>query len=98
MSGRRRREFVDGINVDGAGTDPDERAADRFARDVLLPPDEYARFVEAGDIGRTAVRAFADTQGVAPGIVAGRLERDKRVRPGQLHSLKKTLRFPSDRP
>lgn len=64
----------------------------------MLPPDKYARFVETGDFSRTAVRAFAKMQGVAPGIVAGRLERDQRVRPGQLRSLKKKVGLPSDRP
>lgn len=98
LSGRRRRDFLDGADVNDADTDPAERAANGFARDILLPPDEYARFVEAGDFGRTAVRAFADTQSVAPGIVAGRLERDKRVRPGQLRSLKKKIGLPSDHP
>lgn len=98
LSGRRHRDFVDGADVNDTDTNPDERAADQFARDILLPPDKYARFVEAGDFGRTAVRAFAEKHGVAPGIVAGRLERDKRVRPGQLRSLKRTLGFPSDAP
>lgn len=89
---------MDGADVNDAHTDPNERAADQFARDLLLPPDQYARFVEAGDFGRTAVRAFAEMQGVAPGIVAGRLERDERVRPGQLRSLKKKVGLPSDSP
>ncbi len=98
LSGRRRRDFVDGADVNDADADPNERAADQLARDILLPSDKYARFVETGDFSRTAVRAFAKMQGVAPGIVAGRLERDQRVRPGQLRSLKKKVGLPSALP
>lgn len=98
LSRGRRRDFLDGADAADAKTDAEELAADQFARDALLPPDDYARFVAVGDFGRTAVRAFAASQSVAPGIVAGRLERDKRVGPGQLRSLKKALAFPTDRP
>jgi addiction module HigA family antidote len=97
LSAGRRRDFVDGADVDDAQGDADERAADQFARNTLLPPDDYGLFLEAGNFTRNAVRAFAESQSVAPGIVAGRLERDKRVGPGQLRSLKKPLTFPSDR-
>ncbi len=97
LSGGRRREFVDGADLEDVQPDDDERAADSFARDALLSIDDYSRFVEAADFSRNAVRAFAEAQSVAPGIVAGRLERDKHVGPGQLRSLKRTLTFTSDR-
>jgi len=93
LSGRRRRDFVD--SADDGTRDADEEAANQFARDVLLPPDDYRRFVAVGDFGVTAVRAFAEQQALAPGIVAGRLERDRHVGPAQLRRLKKTLAFPT---
>lgn len=95
LSGRRRRDFVDGPEQETG--DPDEVAANQFARDVLLPPDAYRRFVAAGDFSRTAVRSFAESQSVAPGIVAGRLERDDHVGPAQLRSVKKSINLPTDR-
>jgi addiction module HigA family antidote len=95
LTGRRRRDFVDGVNPEDA--DADEQLADRFARDALLPSLDFAGFLEAGDFSRNAIRAFAEAQAIAPGIVVGRLEREKLVNPGQLHSLKKTLNFPTDR-
>lgn len=97
LSGGRRRDFVDGADPADAEMDAEELAADQFARDALLTPDDYALFVTVGDFSRAAVRAFAALQSVAPGIVAGRLERDRRVGPGQLRSLKKTLAYPADR-
>lgn len=96
LTGRRRRDFVDGPEPDKG--DPDEDAADQFARDALLPADDYARFVEADDFSRAAVRAFAEAQSVAAGIVAGRLERDKKVGPSELRSLKKPITLTTDRP
>jgi HTH-type transcriptional regulator / antitoxin HigA len=97
LTGRRRRDFVDAANDEHSEVDVDEQAANRFARDALVPAGDYIRFVEVGDFTRAAVRAFAQTQYLAPGIVVGRLERDQHVRPGQLRSLKKTLTFPDDR-
>lgn len=94
LSGRRRRDFVDSADIDDTKTN-DEEAANKFARNALLPPSDYGRFVEAGDFRRATVRAFAESQSVAPGIVAGQLERDNHVEPAQLRSLKKPLAFPS---
>lgn len=98
LSGRRRRDFIDGVDVIDPDTEADEQAADEFARNMLLPPDDYARFVERRDFTISSVRAFAEAQSLSPGIVAGRLERDKHVNPGQLQSLKRVLRYVTDRP
>jgi HTH-type transcriptional regulator/antitoxin HigA len=54
--------------------DPREDEADRFSRDVLVPPSA------AGELAilktESAVREFAARIGVAPGIVVGRLQHD----------------------
>jgi HTH-type transcriptional regulator/antitoxin HigA len=58
----------------GVTDDPDETKADRFARDVLIPPKDAA---ELGRLKSTAaVRKFAVRIGIAPGIVVGRLQHD----------------------
>ncbi len=88
LSGRRR-DFVDGVQPDHG--DADELAADQFARDVIVPPDAYASFIQAGDFSRAAVRLFAESQAIAAGIVAGRLERDKHVGPAALRAVKKAI-------
>ena len=96
LSRRRRRDFVDSAEPDDIDTE--ELTADRFARDALLPSADYTRFVAAGDFSPGAVRAFAQSQAVANGIVAGRLERDKHVGPSQLRSLKKAIALPTAHP
>ena len=95
LSGGRRSEFIDVADMDDSEGEG-EHAADRFARDTLLPPGDYASFVQAGDFRLSTVRTFARSQSIAAGIVAGRLEHDKHARPGQLRSLKKPLTLPSD--
>jgi HTH-type transcriptional regulator / antitoxin HigA len=77
-------DVVDGPQ-DGAG----EEEADRFARDALIPPTEFSSFVLARDFGKPAVRAFAAQVGVAPGIVVGRLHRDRLVPWQALNDLRK---------
>lgn len=98
LSGPRRRDFVDGADsLSPDAGDADEAAADRFARDALIPPGDYKAFVDAGDFSREAVRSFAQQQQVAAGIVAGRLESDDHVGPAQLRTLKKPVHLSTDR-
>jgi HTH-type transcriptional regulator / antitoxin HigA len=98
LSGSRRQDFLDAAEREKSQThDADEEAADRFARNLLLPPEDYDPFVQASDFSTTAVRSFAERQAVAPGIVVGRLQRDGLITPGQLRHLKKPIHFPSDR-
>jgi addiction module HigA family antidote len=88
--GPQRRDVVeDDVEVGGADAgDHTERAVDAFARDLMIPPDAYGKFVEAADFRDAAVRAFADSLVIAPGIVAGRLQHDHHVGPGALNQLK----------
>jgi HTH-type transcriptional regulator/antitoxin HigA len=92
LTSARRQEFVDDEDLE---TTEDlqgaEEAANRFARDLLLPQADYQEFAAAGDFSREAVRAFAENQGVAPGIVVGRLQRDGRMPPSHLNDLKRPI-------
>nr|MDP2190989.1 HigA family addiction module antitoxin [Rhodoferax sp.] len=79
--------FLDTLGEDGLN--PEEEAeADAFARDFLLPQQAYKNFVTHERLGAPAVRAFAQAQGVAPGIVVGRLQFDKHLPWAQLNELK----------
>jgi addiction module HigA family antidote len=85
--------FVDPSEPDDQDLSRPERDADRFARDILLPPDAYGDWVANGDFSEAAVRAFATAQGVAPGIVVGRLQRDRHLPPAHLNHLKKSINW-----
>lgn len=67
--------------------DPHERAANDFARDLLIPPQAAAglRFLT----GRAAIKDFAASIGIAPGIVVGRLQHDKFIPPSYCIDLKR---------
>jgi addiction module HigA family antidote len=57
-----------------------EQEANDFAARTLIAPDALARFIEAADFRITTLKAFAEQQGVAPGIVVGQLQH-RRVLP-----------------
>jgi addiction module HigA family antidote len=80
--------FVD--RQDGEQNDL-ERGADRFARDTLIPARAYSSFVQRGKFTSSAVTAFAREQGIAPGIVVGRLQHEEHVEHSMLNNLKQRL-------
>ena len=57
-----------------------EEEANAFARDKLIPPAHYRRFLASWD-GRSLapIVAFADKIKIAPGIVVGRLQHDQHL-------------------
>lgn len=89
VGGRKGRDIVE--ESDGDSAADDERLADEFARDQLVPPEALAQFLNRGDIDRKSVRAFSTELEISPGIVVGRLEHDGHVRPGQFRDLKRSL-------
>lgn len=72
-----------------------EKEANRFAADILIPPDELAAFLNSVPPGRfpstEAVRDFALHIGVAPGIVAGWLQHDGDVPHSHFNRMKRRL-------
>ncbi|MFN8204438.1 MAG: HigA family addiction module antitoxin [Solirubrobacteraceae bacterium] len=89
------RKKTDRLDADPSGSnpadDPDEIEADRFSRDTLILPENYARFITAGDFSEDAIRDFAKAENVAAGVVVGRLQRDGHVEPHQFRSLRKPI-------
>jgi len=71
--------------------DPREAEADKFSRDVLIPPRD------AGELPRLKsadqVHRFAERLGVAPGIVVGRLQHDGIWSHSRGNQLKRQLSF-----
>lgn len=89
LLGRKRADHI-GADDEGDRSKAEEDA-DQFARDTLIPPSDYAAFVDAGSFTEQAVRAFAREQGIAPGIVVGRLQRDMHLPQSHLKNLKKSI-------
>ena len=53
-----------------------ERAADLFATESLIDSESYREFVEKRVFSYNAISSFAQTQGVPPYIVIGRLQKE----------------------
>lgn len=83
----KRQIFVD------AGDEKEERV-NRFAADLLIPPDKLRAFLDRNhkqNLSTAEIEHFADEIGIAPGIVVGRLQHDKTVPFKNHNRLKKTL-------
>ena len=67
----------------------EEKQADQFAADALIPIDAYNGFLETTEsVSEPAVLSFAQRLEIAPGIVVGRLQHDKKIEWDQLNHLK----------
>lgn len=87
-----RRDFID--LADGAADQQAEDKADKFARDLLIPPSDYQRLLSL-ELTAASVRQFAKDLRISPGIVVGRLHRDDVLKPSQLRGLKRRMAWAS---
>jgi Zn-dependent peptidase ImmA (M78 family) len=90
----KRRDYLHTDEGAENASQADEDAADQFARDLLMPPDIYRVFIEQASFSEEAVREFAKAQGIAPGIVVGRLQRERHLDRSHLNDLKKPIDWP----
>lgn len=68
----KKMAFIDGPEgLDGE----QEQEADRFARDRLIPPQAAERLRTLPPTAE-AIQRFADSEGIAPGIVVGRMQKE----------------------
>ncbi|MBA4369171.1 MAG: hypothetical protein C0403_16205, partial [Desulfobacterium sp.] len=65
-----------------------EKEADQYASDVLIPPSGYARFIEKGNFYKDSIVHFADEIQISPGIVVGRLQHDGHIQQEWHNSLR----------
>lgn len=77
----------------GQDADEHEEEANRFARDILIPPAEWRKIVAARPRSAAQVRAWANTLGIAPGVLVGRLQHERILPWTHLNGLKVKLRF-----
>jgi HTH-type transcriptional regulator/antitoxin HigA len=89
LEGGRRRDVLEEAEDELAR--PDEGPANSFARESLLPQTVLETWLASTTLDRRSISEFAATQGVSPGIVVGRLQRDGRIDKGALNDLKQRL-------
>ena len=68
--------FIDEVDM---GTNEAEEAANRLARNILIPESKYKTFVTKRQFYKDDIVAFAQSIDICPGIVVGRLQRDGHI-------------------
>ncbi len=63
----------------GGTTEEDERYADEYAKNTLIPEKEYDNFIRKNEFTKTTMIAFAKTVGIDVGIVVGRLQKEGHI-------------------
>ena len=69
-------------------SDEDEKAADKWSGDTLITADDFECFRKEHDYSERNVIRFAKEQGIAPGIVVGRMQMEGMIKYSMLNDLK----------
>ena len=69
-------------------SEDDEQAENSWSGDTLIPGNDFAEFVDRKSFSASSIRAFAEKQGIAPGIVVGRLQKEGCIKHSALNELK----------
>jgi addiction module HigA family antidote len=81
--------FISGSEVDLVEYNKElEEEADTFAKNYLIPASALKKFAPGKYTSDEEIIAFANSIGIHPGIVAGRLQHDKILPPSRCASLK----------
>ncbi|MBT7190681.1 MAG: ImmA/IrrE family metallo-endopeptidase [Anaerolineae bacterium] len=84
----KRDIFIEGNGIE----DKKEEEANHFASEFLIPATEYHRFTSRTTYySKAEIAAFAENLGIAPGIVVGRLQHDKKIPMQNANGLKRRL-------
>ena len=74
----KKDEFIEFTNI--TNIDKKELEADDFAINTLIPNQKYIEFTNAySNFSNTSIIEFANEVNIAPGVVAGRLAREKKI-------------------
>lgn len=68
------------VGQPGGTNEEDEKTADRWSGDMLITPEDFEIFIQNGDYSESSVLKFAETQGIAPGIVVGRMQLERLIK------------------
>lgn len=70
-----------------------ERDADSFAQEALVPKDAYKQFINNRRYSDSDIVSFANSIGIHPGIVVGRLQHDGHIAHNRCLTLKEKYRI-----
>ncbi|MBQ9763109.1 MAG: helix-turn-helix domain-containing protein [Phascolarctobacterium sp.] len=76
------------ISKAGEIDEQDEKSADFWASDILIPKNDLELFLRSNELSHQSICAFANDIGIAPGIVVGRLQYDRKIKYSEFNELK----------
>jgi HTH-type transcriptional regulator/antitoxin HigA len=79
------------VGLANGTSDEDEKAADKWSEDTLINSMDFEVFKKNGDFSEKSVIEFANDQGIAPGIVVGRMQMERLVKYSMLNNLKNKI-------
>jgi len=88
----KKKIFIDDIRINNQ-EDELETAANSFSANFLIPRVDYNGFLRNGDFSKNSILSFAQNIGIAPGIVVGRLQRERKIGYYMHNDLKQRFRF-----
>ncbi len=90
----KRQFFLETDEKDRKG---DEEEADTFATNMLINQSQWREFIASHSYRtKVAIKKFADTVGIAPGIVVGRLQHEKLLPHSHCNELKRHLEWDTE--
>ena len=93
-----KQVFIDPIRSQSPDTEckesQEESEADNWAQNFLIPRPQWDNFANSFRGNPLQVRQFAEQQGIAPGIIVGRLQRQGLLPWDRLNNLKRKLKWP----
>ncbi|MDD7076501.1 MAG: helix-turn-helix domain-containing protein [Lachnospiraceae bacterium] len=81
------------IGQTGGTTEDDEKCADCWARDMLIPPDKFTTFKQQDIFTRDSIITFSKMIEIAPGIIVGRLQNEGYLKHNMMNDLKEHYNF-----
>ena len=87
LNDRKRAIIVD----DGEASDDSEERANKFAADFLIPPQEAKHLPTLKR--EASIKRFAKSIGIAPGIVVGRMQKERLIKFSHYNGLKQCFEW-----
>lgn len=81
------------LNHSGGVSEEDEKEADNFAKNTLIPKEKMDRFISAKSFSRKSIINFSNEEKIDPGIVVGRLQKENWIEYSMYNDMKKKYKI-----
>jgi len=90
LENRKKAIFLE---YKGKENDEQEEKANNFAQKMLIPPEQFKKWLAQGIFNRSSINKFAQNINIAPGIVVGRLQYEGKISFSHFNDLKTRYRW-----